>query len=450
MMNKKTSMQDIKPAHRRSIRDIPLGHEELATETKSRKKKIKQPEPEEFFVESSETILNLEDDGGFNVDYLDKESRPLSWVKITMWVVLIGLIIGGGFFASSFFNSAVVEVNAKEVTSKIDSEIKLSKNAAQGTLPFETVNLAREVSQTIPAQGEKSVQEKATGRVVVYNKNLTSQKLLSQTRLESPSGKVYRTVATIVVPAGKKSGSTVNPGSIEVNVVADTFGSEYNSDLTDFTLPGFKGSPKFQAVYARSKTIISGGALGTIKVADPKEAAQAEKQLRDSLKDQLITSVNQQKPETFVLLGDLYSINFASSTQETKDDMVVVKQKADFVGVLVNSQKFSSFLAAQLIHGYSNEDIQITNLKDLSFTPTSATSTLSSDISQFSVKVSGKPHFVYMYDQEKLKSDLAGMSRDSFPTVLATYVGIEKGNAEIKPFWRNHFPSDVNKISINQ
>jgi len=55
-----------------------------------------------------------------------------------------------------------------------------------------------------------------------------------------------------------------------------------------------------------------------------------------------------------------------------------------------------------------------------------------------------------MYDQEKLKSDLAGMSRDSFPTVLATYVGIEKGNAEIKPFWRNHFPSDVNKISINQ
>ena len=102
---------------------------------------------------------------------------------------------------------------------------------------------------------------------------------------------------------------------------------------------------------------------------------------------------------------------------KTKDGMVVVKQKADFVGVLVNSQKFSSFLAAQLIHGYSNEDIQITNLKDLSFIPTSATSTLSNDISQFSVKVSGKPHFVYMYDHEKLKSDLAGMSRDSFPTV---------------------------------
>ena len=196
-MNKKTSMQDIKPSHRRSIRDIPLEHGELVT--KSHKKKIKQQEQEEFFVESSETILNLEVDNGFNIDYLDKESRPISWVKITMWVVLIGFIIGGGFFASSFFNSAVVEVNAKEVTSKIDSEIKLSKNAAQGTLPFETVNLVREVSQTIPAQGEKNVQEKATGRVVIYNKNLASQKLLSQTRLESPSGKVYRTAATIAV-----------------------------------------------------------------------------------------------------------------------------------------------------------------------------------------------------------------------------------------------------------
>ena len=68
----------------------------------------------------------------------------------------------------------------------------------------------------------------------------------------------------------------------------------------------------------------------------------------------------------------------------------------------------------------------------------------------FSLKINGKPHFVYGYDSEKLKSDIAGISKESFASVIATYPGIEKGNSKIDPFWRSKFPVDLGKITINE
>jgi hypothetical protein len=75
---------------------------------------------------------------------------------------------------------------------------------------------------------------------------------------------------------------------------------------------------------------------------------------------------------------------------------------------------------------------------------------LTADTTQLSVKIEGKPHFIYTYDSSKLSKDLVGMSRESFPTVLATYPGLEKGSIEIKPFWRSRFPTDSGKITINE
>ena len=235
-----------------------------------------------------------------------------------------------------------------------------------------------------------------------------------------------------------------------MNILADAPGADYNSDLSDFTLPGFKGTAKYDTVYARSKTPISGGMLGTIKIADPKDVVATQDTLKENLKQQLLESINQQKPDSFMLFADLYSIHYASSTQETKDDSVLVKQKADIVGVLVNSKTLATFLAPQIIRGYSNEDLYISNLNELKFTPSIATSTLTADTAQLSLEIDGKPHFVYTYDSSKLKADLVGVSRDSFPTVLTTYPGLEKGSVEIKPFWRSQFPGDSSKIIINE
>lgn len=447
-MNKKT-MQDITPPHRRSIRDIPLSHQETEVVKKSSRKKVVEP-VDDVVVEGG-----LMTDGYGNIvdteDYHRSYTSPnFNWGKIGAWIFVIALCIGGFLFGSSFFHSAIVEVKVKEVDAQISSDIKMSRTANSGVLPFEIVSLNKEASQTIPAQGEKQVSVKASGKVVIYNKNTVAQKLLAQTRLESLNGKIYRTANTVTIPASKKSGTSVIPGSIEVKVVADAPGADYNSDLTDFTLPGFKGTAKYETVYARSKTPISDGASGTVKVADPNNVVKAQDTLKQTLQQQLLESVNQQKPDSFILFANLYSIRYASSTQESKGDSVLIKQKADMVGVLVNSKTLASFLAPQIIRGYSGEELYISNLNELTFTPSIATSTLNADTAQLSVKIEGKPHFIYIYDSAKLSKDLVGMSRESFPTVLATYPGLEKGSVAIKPFWKTRFPTDFNKIIINE
>ena len=71
------------------------------------------------------------------------------------------------------------------------------------------------------------------------------------------------------------SGKTV-PGSTETAVSADEAGKEYNIGKTDFTIPGFKGDARYSKFYARSKTDMEGGFIGTIySLSDEDEASAA-------------------------------------------------------------------------------------------------------------------------------------------------------------------------------
>ena len=365
---------------------------------------------------------------------------------VGVWLLVISAVVGCFIFVSSFFHSAVVDIKIKEITSDVDTSVNMTRKDEAGIIPFEIISLSKEVGELVPTKGEKQVSVKATGRVIIYNNNTTSQKLLAQTRLESSNGKIYRLTATVTV-AGVKKGV---PGSLEVTATADAPGVEYNSDLTDLTFPGFKGTAKYQTVYARSKTSFANGLLGMVKVAEDEDILKAQSLVKDSLDKQLLSGANQQIPSSFVLLPDVHSIHYSSSTQETKDSTLTLKQKADFVGVLVDSKKLSAFLAKKAIPGYAGEDIIVDNIKDLSFEYSASSTNLNVNTNTLSLKIKGKPHFIYGYNADKLKADLAGISRETFATVIATYGAIEKGNSKIEPFWRSRFPTELNKITINE
>ncbi len=442
-MHKKIPIQDMISKDRpRSIRDITMA-DVGRIEPEVVKPKHRGTEREVKKV--VHVPLRDETTFEFHSDYKTRSRKP-RWGMIGFWFVVIITLIGAGFFVSSFFHSAKVSIKIKEVTTDVDLVVNLARKDDSNSFPFEIMNLNKEMSETVPANGEKQVSDKATGKVIIYNKNTTSQKLLAQTRLEAPNGKIYRLASTVTI-AGSKKGVA---GSLEVTALADAPGESYNSSLVDLTLPGFKGTAKYQTVYARSKTPFAGGASGTVKVAKKEDVAKAESILKDSLEKQLLGGVSQQIPNSFILLPNIYVIKFASTTQGSKDDSVVIKQKADLVGVLVDSQKMSTFLAKSSIPGFSGEDVYVDNLKDLSFEYSTSTTSLNINTDKLSIKIKGKPHFVYGYEALKLKNDLIGTSRESFATIIATYPAIEKGKSEISPFWRSKFPTDIAKITINE
>jgi hypothetical protein len=448
-MSKKIQMSDITPPRRhRSIQDISV--EDVGRAVPETTKASKKPAKTKSEVKKR-VVLPENDEyvNNFQPTYIPIVHKP-RWGMVGVWFLVILACIGCFILVSSFFHGAKVDIKIKEATAPIDLSVNMIRKSETGVFPFEIVSLSKEASEIVPANGEKEVSVKATGRVVIYNKNTVAQKLISQTRLEAPSGKIYKLGATVTIAGAKKSGTNLIPGSLEVTATAESAGPSYNSGLVDFTIPGFKGTAKYETIYARSKTPFENGASGIVKVAEKEDLQKAQEKIKDDLSNQLLSSANQQIPNSFILLPNIYSIRYSSSTQETKDNLLMLKQKADFVGVLVDSKKISELLAKKAIPGYSGESILVSNLKDLSYSYASSSASLGVNTNNLSISIKGDAHFVYGYDAEGLKADLAGISRESFATIIATYPGIEKGNSTIEPFWRSKFPTDLSKIIINE
>lgn len=122
---------------------------------------------------------------------------------------------------------------------------------------FETVTL----TESFPATGGSgSNVQKSGGLVTIYNEySEQSQVLVATTRILSEDEKVYRTVQSVVVPGKKTENGEIVPGKVEVEVRADGPGESYNKEPSRFTIPGLKGTPKYEYFYAKSEDSFTGG-----------------------------------------------------------------------------------------------------------------------------------------------------------------------------------------------
>ena len=62
---------------------------------------------------------------------------------------------------------------------------------------------------------------------------------------------IFRIPKTVTIPGAKLESGELIPGKLEMEVTADNAGEKYNIEPSDFTIPGFKGSPKFEKFYAK-------------------------------------------------------------------------------------------------------------------------------------------------------------------------------------------------------
>ena len=98
-----------------------------------------------------------------------------------------------------------------------------------------------------------------------------------------------------------KTGATVTPGSIISVVYADRPGAEYNIGPTQFTIPGFEGTPKFNDFYATSGKPMTGGIIGPAKVVTEKDFTKAQEELTAKVKDEILKSLKDRGGELKIL-----------------------------------------------------------------------------------------------------------------------------------------------------
>lgn len=449
----KNILQDIVPPEKRSIRNIPLPNRSTKREPVrvqkdvpviNRMADVNPPVSERNVPPISEPVQKI-------YSY-DENKFPSSVSKVNKKSIIfsaIGAIVIIAIAVASMFTSATVTITPIIQAATIDNSKTLEAKSAPTTdeLGFQVLTLTKSLGKEVPATGEEKVERKASGTIVIYNNvDTASQRLIKNTRFESTNGLIYRINESVVVP-GKKGDQ---PGSIETVVYADEAGDKYNIGKTDFTIPGFKSdSVRYKGIYARSKTAMEGGIVGTIKKVSESDQKAAQTELRNTLTEELKKDALSQIPEGFVLLDSAYQVAFSELPQSNDTgSMVTVNEQGVFKGFLFSQKDLSKYLASKFAPEIVKNNVAISDPKTLSFAFSDADELRAESPDKITFTISGSASFISQFDEMVIKSDLIGKSKSSLGAVMANYPGVKSADSVVRPFWKRNFPESEEDITI--
>ncbi|OGF63234.1 hypothetical protein A2926_03730 [Candidatus Giovannonibacteria bacterium RIFCSPLOWO2_01_FULL_44_40] len=367
-------------------------------------------------------------------------------------IVLFAAVIAAFLFGVGLFQAKLeVILSPKTTTAVAEKTIILSKNPADGGLIFKTVALEDSRGGAFNATEKKSQEIRAEGNVVIFNKSKAPQVLISSTRLESPEGKIFRIPRTVVVPGARLDGGKTTPGSIEVAVSADKPGKEYNIGLSDFTIPGFKDSPKYELVFARSKTEMLGGASGEQLVVGKSDRDKASAQIILKAQKEAVNLLKDKIPQSEFLL--VPSADYAVLKENVNPPVgVAVSQNNNFDfmidgeirGTIVPRKALEELLlkdnAAATALNVSN--LRITNLDDLKI----ALIGYKFDAETFTIKISGQMEIEAAIDNELIKNFIVKNEIYDASAMFDAFPGLSRAEIKVRPFWIKPFYRSFNAI----
>jgi len=378
---------------------------------------------------------------------------PLGFSK-KAWFVIVALII---VFLSlvfwSKFATATVKVVLSQQTTTINDNFSAVLGTSEGTLNYQVIKLQKKLTKDVQPTKEEKVERKASGQIVIYNKSGEgAEKLITNTRFESPDGKIYRIDKAVTVPSAKGSGDSLVPGSIEVTVYADQIGKEYNIGLVDFTIPGLKETPLFDKIFAKSKTEMSGGANGVLKTATEEEIKNTEEALQQELRISLLEEVRSAVGEDRIFYEDAVFINFSTHTptELSENGMLTIEEIGDLQVFVFDKKELSSEIAKKSLSSYDGSVVLVRNFDELNFSFENKQEFDSAVSESFNFVLSGSPRIVWEVDQVAFKKSLAGLSKSSISTLILNYPSVRKMEADIKPFWKGSFPDNPDSIIIEE
>lgn len=442
---KKKIVQDISDAPqknfvsgigRRSIRDIPIPQNGGVI-----KKKYAEPESknlDENISEGPEEVLSRH-----STPY--KKETP----KYVLWGIVLVSVLVLVFAITSLFSGATVTLVPKQQYITVNGSFMATQSTEDGPLNYQMVQISDTVSQVVESDSVQEVEQKARGSIVIFNAHSSaSQTLIEQTRFETPDGKIYRIQEEITVPGQNTVNGETVPGQIEVTVYADQPGDAYNIGLTEFTIPGFKGDSRFENFYARSKTPMTSGFIGTKPVVDEETEERVSRELQQTLQDRL-TSELQNRIAGKILIpenGTFFTFEPLPATQNNNGGVeVVLKGTLSAVG-------FTTAAVAEAIltqaGGATNNPVRIQNVEEISINLENAESFNIQNDQEIRVQMSGDAHLVWQFDEQVIKNELAGNKKSYLSTIPQSYESVDRAKAVIRPIWNRSFSSNPEDITI--
>jgi len=341
----------------------------------------------------------------------------------------------------------IEETNIDKNATAIDSLLKI--------IPAETLQKEKTIVQTFPVSGKIMKEEKAQGTIKVYNAYSTSaQALIATTRFVSSDGKVFRTPIKVTIPGGTYEKGKLVPGEIDVKVVADQPGEEYNIVSTKFSIPGFAGTDKYTKFYGESFEVMTGGFQEEVAKVTEKDLSQAEETLtkqagkecnellQNELQSEAISSKFDYLPDS-IQTEIIENFSLTSAEAEAKDFnyqakaqcQVIVFKKEDIrnyvkEAIIFQIPQDKKLYEESLKINYSIDDVDL-------------------ETGKIAVSLTISAKIYADVDIFSFKNALKGKSLLEAKLFLENYPKITRASVKFWPFWVNKVPEDLSKIKFN-
>ncbi len=384
----------------------------------------------------------------------EKSSSSLKWSKLFSVFIIVAVVMAGlvGYLV---LPNAEISLTPKTEAVNFDLSVMGVKGISQidetlNEIPLQEVEVTKTKSKEFNTTGEEDINQKARGMITIYNEySSEDQTLLARTRFESSDGKIFRIPQSITVPGAKIVDSKIVPSSLEVEVIADQPGDEYNIGPDDFTIPGFKGSPKFAGFYGKTTDSMSGGYVGKAKVVLSEDLENAETTLIDELKQEVRQSLEGQIPEDLRIVEDgLKEDVFDVSSGVNEGDQAekfTMEVKVTMRALLFKEDDLKNLVDLNLISKVSDDKVPIGETQKISW----QTPVIDWEKGEASFSLSVEESVASDINIQSLKENLAGQDEVEVRRYLASQTEIEKARISFWPFWVNKIPKQESKIKIN-
>ena len=363
-------------------------------------------------------------------------------------------LIGVALFL--FLPKAEIQVTPYAITQTVEAEMDGRSDmtaSGDGTLSVRILEKEKEVTLTFATTGKSGgTNQKARGTVVIYNNYSTdAQPLVATTRLETADGKLFRLTSGVVVPGMTNIGGKKEPGAIEASVMADQAGSEYNIDATTFTIPGFKGGPKYAAFSARSAKAMTGGGSGglsDVAVVAKVDLETAEREAKEKAKEDFLGEIRSELLPDEKALGEEAEVAFL--VPATMPSVGTAANAFDYKAVFkVRVFVFSEKAVKERIEAMSEK-----NLEGMKFKPVSSDITYGDSVPNYSdATLRLKAHALLAMesdiDRDKLREALLGKSEDGIKQVLESFPEVKKIKVVFHPqLFMKSIPSSSDRVLV--
>ncbi len=360
-------------------------------------------------------------------------------------------LIGVGLFL--FLPKAEIHITPHRIALNTDLQFDGRPEGSSAwdekSIPVRIIEKTEPVALSVTATGTApGSAQKARGAIIVSNQySADAQSLVATTRFESADGKIFRLIDGVTVP-GMKSGQ---PGVVEVSVIAEETGTNYNIAATSFTIPGFKGGPKYTQFSGKSTKAMSGGSdasgsgMSVISKTDLEKAASEAKEKAktaylDAVKSELLP--NEKILEEVMVITPLNKMSLPlSGTAATSFDY-----QDDFT---VKAFIFSEEAIKEKITTQGEEKISGIAFRPVSITLSYGESIPNYDDGTIRLKIHAAIVSESVIERDSLIDEFLGQDESGVSAILEKHPEIKKVQIDFKPQWFSSVvPKSRNRVIL--